>query len=405
VVSDGSGEQFFVGDLTTGKIEQTFDLNELHYDDCDAGDDEKWCMTFQTRHRLDHLGRREIVYAYNPVAQRGAGGDVEDDTTILGVALEGGEERWRVDALDFSQGFDGSQFCWWDDNDPCRPHPDGDEINNRTCRLYEAHDMVVVDQDDAGLTMWVADSKNARMLKVHATYDSTCAVVEEVVNAALVDWDIYITPNSMQWWVEDGEEHLLATMKSSWDVADFTQEGGDGRGKIVEFAKRDGFWRQLWEFPPESAIEPSFVNAPHGVARTVTDSGEEYVVFAHSLALSDEFDRGEGGTFTVLRIEEESPVYLFDAVLPDLSMGFTRDINPLDDGLFMGVDSGCISGLDCDRPTGLYVLDFDLDNQPPSELSGMWTPDNDQIDDRVVEVMAGPFFGNADMIYSVELVP
>lgn len=404
LVSDGSGEQWFTGDLSTGRVEQAVDLNRSHPSDCDQDNPELWCMTFQSRYRIDHRGRPEVLYAYNPVQQRASQGF--SDTTLVGVGAEDLQEHWRIEALDFSQNFSSDQYCWWDPEDPCSPHPEGDEVNNWTCRLYEAHDMVVVEQDEEGLRLWVADSRNARLIKIRASYGDRCAVVEDVVNAALLDWDIYITPNSLQWWVEDGEEHLLATMKSSFEEADFTQEGGDARGKVVELVRREGEWEQRWEHPPESAIEASFVNAPHGVERVLGETGTEYVLFAHSLGLGEDFGEGSGGSIGVLRIEGDSATYLYDAVIEgDLPFQYTRDITALPDGMFLAADSGCTSGLDCPHPTGLYVLELPLDSAVASELDGVYTPDHDRLDTRTVEVLAGPFFDSASMIYSAELLP
>ena len=406
VISDGSGEKWSIADLQSGQVDRVYDYNAEQYDRCDGGDPEKWCMSFQATPRSGLDGRREVVFAFNPIGSAGAADTEQESTVLAAVDFDSFEQIWSFSRLDFSVNYEQEEPCRWDEADPCAPHPDGNELNRRTCSIFEAHDLVIVSEDASSVTAWVADSRNARVVKVRLDRTNTCAVVEDYVNAALADWDVYITPNSLQRWEDDDGEHLLLTLKSSLEEADFLQEPGNGRGKIVEFVRRDGKWDQLWEFPPESVVGPSFVNAPHGVMRTTGEDGLTYVLFAHSLGMSTDFDAGEGGSISVLRIVDDTPVYLYDAVLTGKDpWTYTRDVTALPDGTFLVAESGCVSGTDCPYETALYRVELPLADAEPAGRTGAFESGGDEQVLLEVEAIGGPWFSSQEMIYSVEVVP
>ena len=408
LISDGSGEQWFIGSLEDESVSTRYDLNEHQFNECNKGVDSLWCMTFQSRLRKSNTGKDEVVYSYNAVEHHSDESSLVRDSSIVGVGLSSSDANWVVDAIDFSSHFGLGDPCTWDAADTCSPSPKGDEVNDWQCRLYETHDVQVVEEDSSNITMWVADSKNARLLKLELDKTSRCATVLEIVSARHPDWDIYITPNSFQIWQEQGADVLLVTFKSTNPDADFTQDGGTFRGKVAQFRKRGDEWEQDWEFPPESVTGESFVNSPHGVVRTTISDGSTWVLFAHSLSLGSDFGVGAGGTIGALKIDNGEPTYMFDAT-PDAAFEwqYTRDIEALSDGNFLVADAGCTSGLECENETGLFVVDLNLleATPPPKGSDGVYEEGRGRLNIQPVEIIAGPFFSDTSMIYSVEEVP
>lgn len=393
VVSDLHGDKVFVADLARGREAWRVDVDDALPDACKVADDEgRFCLVYQSRHRVDADGHDEIVFAVTP-----AGGDDPYDphnvAQIHGVrATDPPEWRWSVDRLDFSQVDPDGALCARDPADPCAPAPGLDADAARRCQLYWPHDFDVLGEDEDGLSLIVADTRNRRVLWLDAPREEgACAVVTEVLGEGHPDWDVYASVNSLDFWEEGGTRHLLLTVKDTSPGGE--QDGGDGRGKVVRFEDPGEGWVQRWEFPPRSTEGPSFVNAPHGVAHD-----DAFVYFAHSLGRSDAWNEGEGGSVGVLSLDG---AYAFDAVLPDTTLLWPRDVTPLGDGRLALVDSGTKGAESAPAATRLYVVALGED-VAPSGLGGAWTADGADQAFRALDVRDAPDFGDGWVYYSAQ---
>lgn len=393
VVSDLHGDKVVVADLARGREAWRVDVDDALPDACKVADDEgRFCLVYQSRHRVDADGHDEIAFTVTPAGHDGDPYDPRNVATIQGVrASDPVAWRWSVDRLDFSQVDPDGALCARDPADPCAPAPGQDADAARRCQLYWPHDFAVLGEDDDGLSLVVADTRNRRVLWLDAPREEgACAVVAEVLGDGNADWDVYASVNSLEVWEDGGARHLLATIK---DTSPGDQDGGDGRGKVVRFEDAGDGWAQRWEFPPESTEAASFVNAPHGVAHDA-----DRVYFAHSLGRAAAWNEGEGGSVGVLSLDG---AYLFDGVLPEGDLLWPRDVAPLGDGRLALVDSGAKGAESAPAATRLYVVELGED-VAPSGLGGTWTADGSDQAFRALDVRADPDFGDGWVYYSAE---
>ncbi len=408
LVSDLRGNQWFTADPNTGEVEDSFLLSTLEPEVCTGEENERYCLLFQSREHIALDGSDEILFTYSALDVSDGDDDSKTDliARVYSVDRATHEPRWHIDALDFSHLTNGSDYCPFDPGDPCHPSEAMETRDYWACSLHMTHDMVVTAEDESSVSMWLVDSRNSRMLHVTSPRDGTCAVVDTVLDDHVEDWDIYNSNNSMQLWQDGDDENLLMSVKNSFpdDQTGESQFGGPGRGKIILWRRNTATgspWAQVWEFPPVSETEESFLDDPHGVDTIVDDSGHRYALFAHSLGHSDGPDYGEGtgGSIGVVRIDDDAPVYVFDVLLPGADvLQFPRDVTPLPDGSWLFTDSGCL-GDGCAYETADWIVRLP-EFQPSEGFSGAWRPDHGQQQFVEAEVLRGPMFQPANLLFS-----
>jgi len=398
LVTDLAGGSWFVGDPFTGEVDLEVDLEEVDPAGC-AGED-RFCMLYQARYRADE----EVVFTWSPVDE--SDGGTLDRTDRLGRvaawSVDTLSERWRLEALDFSAHFDPDGPCAYEVEDPCTPAATLTDREFQACQLYQPHDLRVVSDDGDLVDLWIADTRNARMLRVELEVTGSCGVVTEVIDRdRSADWDIYNSVNSFEL---EGDRLWMSVKDTFASADDGEQASGDGRGKVLHWASGADGWAQVWEFPPQSSEHESFVNSPHGVARQVTAEGTELVAFAHSLGRSTAYDDGHGASVGVLRVEDGEPRYLFDGVLAvEDRLEYSRDIEPLDEDRWLVTDTGCKSGNDCAWGTGVWVVRLD-GAAAPADVTGAWSADGGEQVFEDLEVVGERRFEDFAGLYSTEWI-
>ncbi len=409
LVTDLRNNGWFTGDAETGERLSAFDLADVEPDFCLPDYESTYCLVYRSIHRQALDGRPEVVFTYSRLdATEGSDAEIGDLYGVyLGVDAETHAIRWSFDQLDFSQ-LSTYDRCPWEEADSCAASEDLAPSEYRACTMRMPHDQHVLEETEDSLALWVADTRNYRMLRVDLDKGERCAVVREVISEHTHDdWDIYQSVNSFQYWQDQTGEQLLMSIKGSisWG-AGAEQHGGDSRGKILRWRKpHGGDWAQVWEWPPESTGAPSFVNAPHGADHLEGPDGREWVVFAHSLGLSDRWGDGTGGTVGVIAVQGDEPEYVADLV-PVGSEGFhwTRDVTALSDGTILVTDSGCLSGNDCVYPPAVYTLSLEGIEPADEGQDGAWTADRHRLWLQEAAVLRGPFFEDGRILYSANPV-
>lgn len=400
--SDLRGNEWFVADLGSDEVVERYSLSDVDPGICEGQDNPVYCLLFESMPHQALDGREEIVFTWSALDLTDGDDDGANDliSRIAGVDRADGSLRWSIRNLDFS-GLESSS-CLYDAADPCSVRSDLEPYQVWDCSLHMTHSVWITEEDEDSLGMWVVDSRNSRLLHLQARRDDQCAVVDTLVDSDRhPDWDVYNSVNSLERLELDGETVLLMTVKGSFpdDKTGSDQEGGPSKGKILLW--REDPLEQIWEFPPQTEGAESFVNTPHGIAWLERPSGERWVLFAHSLGRSDNEDFGSGslGSVAVLRLDDDGPTYLYDAVLPpdQGELRFPRDVTPMPDGRVLVSDSGCL-GDDCAYETGLWVLD--LPDAEPTGKGGRWSVDHADQEFKKVEADAGPYLQAADMLYS-----
>jgi hypothetical protein len=216
---------------------------------------------------------------------------------------------------------------------------------------------------------------------------------DAAVPGGSAEWDIYTSVNGMSLWDDDAGRHLYLSIKDT--QGDDEQQAGDGHGKILHWSDAGG-WHQEWEFPPQSTVDASFVNSPHGIA-----FDDDHVFFAHSLGRSDVYNDGSGGSFGVL---DRDGGYLYDLVVPGHDVVYARDITLLGDARFALVDSGTKGDEHAPAETRLWLGTLP-DNQASSGLSGVWTSAHANQEFRDVNLVSRPKYKDAWVLYSAEVAP
>ncbi len=410
VVTDLRNNGWFMGHAETGEVLDRFDLGTVEPDVCLPDYETTYCLVYRSIARQALDGTTEVVFTYSRLdASDGSDAEIGDLYGVyLGVDAATHEIRWGFDELDFSQLGTPYDRCPFDPDDPCATSTELQPGEYRACTMRMPHDQHVIAEGDDAIELWVADTRNYRMLRLELDKGSSCAVVREVIDEHThADWDIYQSVNSFQRWEDSQGEQLLMSVKGSisWGEGE-AQHGGDSRGKILRWRRpHGGDWAQVWEWPPETTVAPSFVNAPHGVDHLTGPDGREWVVFAHSLGLSDRWGDGTGGTVGVIAVEDDVPAYVAD-LLPAGTEGFhwTRDVTALADGTILATDSGCLSGNDCEHAPSVRVLSLE-DIEPASDgQDGVWTADRSRMWLQEAAVLWGPHFEDGRILYSANPV-
>lgn len=388
VVSDLHGDAVHLVDLGTGGIRYTYDVDGHNVDECRVQDDQhRFCLVYQSRHRLTDDGQDEIVYTYSPVADDSA--DPEDVRgRVVGVApTDPPSTRWQLDRLDWSLVDPDRARCAWDAADPCAVDRAvaTTEAAIRACQLFWPHDLQILGEDPdfeggaGGVRLVLADTRNDRLLWVTASRQSTCGLVTEVLDHTNPDWDLYASINGVDTWEDGTTRRLLFSAKDAHgdgSQLEGTWEEGAGKGKIVQWRDDGEGWVQEWEFPPQSSSVLSFVNSPHGVTH---DDGHVY--FAHALGSGDTWNVGAGGSLGVL---DRDGGYLYDALPARKDLLYARAVAVLDDGRLLLTDSGTKGDEHAPAQTSLFVLEPGDD--APSGKSGAWSSDHAEQEFRFLHV-------------------
>ena len=395
VVSDLHGGGWFIADAASGAVAVDRSLAADFPDACLDGAD-RYCLIYQSRHRVDLAGHDEVVVTFSP-AGLPDDADPHDPTNngqIVGYrVLDPPEITWHLDRLDWSEVDPGQRICRSDPADPCRPAPETSAEEAQACALFWPHDVHVQTEDTSGLHLIVADTRNKRVLWINTTPGSTCGRVTDVLNGVNPDWDVYTSVNAVDPWEDDAGRHLLLSIKDT--LGDDAQQTGDGRGKIVQFTDGGAGWAQDWEFPPASTTEASFVNAPHGVTHDA-----DHVYFAHSLGRSEVFNDGLGGSIGVLG---RDGTYRYDGVIPTRRLLFPRDTTPVPGGHLVVVDSGEKGSTLAPALTALYVVDLPAD-PPAPDGDGVWTADHARQSFVAVDLRNHPDTAGRWVLYSADPV-
>lgn len=381
VSSDLNHDAWYLAELPSEQTTGVLRLAEYDPEACSG--EKQYCPLYGAQIWRDDVGVEQVLFSWSP--------DGEQSTLprygkIASVDKQTQETRWFVDRLDFGEF---SSLC------PEMPScPDPTAVAESMCRLNQPHEMKIVAVQDDMLTLWVADSRNARMLKMELTQGSNCGLVVDALTEEHVQWQGYLGVNGFDYWVVDEVEHMLFSIK---DTTTAVLDGGAGRGRIMKWSGREKKWTREWVFPAEDALAPQFLNTPHGVIRWLQPDGQEAFLYAHSRAFSDAWDTGTGGTIGAGVLVDGVPNYAYDAVLPDYDMHFPRDISLMSDEHALVTDSGCSVG-DCAEKPSIWVVS--LPQPVPSAALGGWSESADALHLEVIVPDIGPLYSDKGLIFS-----
>lgn len=405
LASDLHGNSWFSADSAGATLDR-FSLDAID-PVCQGEDHDPYCLLFQSHERTAWDEAAEVDFAWAVLDTEG-GDDGREDLVgqLAGVDAETGATRWRVSNLDFSH-WAGPVDCPYELDDPCHPSDSLTDREYHACRLWMPHDVAVVSETATSTRAWVADTRNNRLLELDIPHDDTCARVDSVIDTELVGWDVYDAPTSVEFATDaNGIDTILFATKSSEGKGHAAEEqlSGSGKGKILLWENRGADWSQRWEFPPQVEGAESFVNSPHGATFAKDAAGDPLVIYAHSLGAAGVWGGDSGqGTIGVLKIDAAGgPAYVGDVRLPaHATLHFPRDVSPVGDAGWLVSDSGC-AGEPCGQPTGAWMIS--VPNGDVSGASGAWSTDHENQVFLDAKLLAGPFFGSAQQLYSVDWV-
>lgn len=322
VVETSTG-RILLADDRTGAYEGEICLSELAPTDCpkEPLEEDDLCQVFSTEHFLED-GESSWLISY-----------VLSDTSVNYTPSRLARIRpthppeviWEVTGLSFAEHhparYDGA--CITD----AAP-----EVPN--CNLNATHTVL-----EDGDRLVVADTNNARVLWLEKPADGTRGPAEviDVIDENHPSWQDWRSINNVQRLTEGDRELLLTTFKSAR-----TDGGLVDTGSIVLWDVSDtGSPELLWVYPPDGG----FVAAVHHGQVQQTASGEQWLIYSHSLGASEDPDNGVFGSVGMARYNgTQPPDYLADGVLGviDKSLGFVREVEipPPYDWLLI-TDSGC----------------------------------------------------------------
>jgi hypothetical protein len=381
VSSDLGLDAWFLAELPSEKTIGVLRLAEYDPDACSG--EKQNCPLYGAQIWRDDVGAEQVLFSWSPSGEQRT---LSRYGKIASVDKHTQETRWFVDRLDFGEF---SSLC--PDMPSC---PDPTAVAENVCRLNQPHEMQIVAVQDDMLTLWVADSRNARMLKMELMQDSNCGLVVDALTAEHVQWEGYLGVNGFDYWVVDDVEHLLLSVKSTTDAV---LDGGVGKGRIMKWSGRKKKWIREWVFPPEEEVSPQFLNTPHGVTRWLQPDGQEAFLYAHSRALSDEWNTNTGGAIGVGVLVDGIPKYAYDAVLPNYEMHFPRDISLMSDDHALVTDSGCSAG-SCNEPPSVWAVS--LPKPVPSTARGGWSDSADELNIKTMLPDIGPLYLGKGLIFS-----
>lgn len=368
---------------------------------CEAESLENQCRVYGARHRVTMEGGDEVGLSYSHTVIDGENSaDHHDPTKWVGWDLKRGKANWQLQYLDF--GTNGFLYeCALDAEDACA-QVDPSLPGAARCEGNFSHEFVVTEESTLGRRILLTDTGNDRLITAWLPEGELCGEVEEVLHTGMGGWDVYSGPNSLQHRVDDDGARMLLSFRDAETVsaAGRAQHGGPGHGKVTQWVRRDDGWEQEWEVPPALDGDSSFLNVPHGALWAEGPAGEPWLVVAHSLGTSASFMAIDGGSIAVFDLSSGEPKYLYDGIAPDGAFfGFPRDIEPLGDGQFVIVDSGCISSTDCPVPSQAWVVR--LPSGDSAGLDGAFRPDHSHQVFVEIEMVEGPFLADTLLLYSI----
>ena len=349
VIAETSSGRLLMADQNTGAYEGEICLYEMLPEDCVANpvaEDDK-CMIFSAEHFLEDDVSSWLVSI------------VLNDSTLDFTPSQLSRIRpahppeaiWTVSSLSFDrwqpQIYGGR----------CAPDPDP---ANPDCHLNAAHTVL-----ESGDQLIVADTNNSRVLWLEKpTAGSGPAEVVHVLDGSHPDWADWRSINNVQHLTEGDRTLLLTTFKSS--ISDSLQQD---EGRIVLWDVTDpSLPERVWAYP-----EQGFLAAVHHGQVQQTASGEQWLIYAHSLGASDDPDEGLFGSVGMARFNgTQPPEYLADGILEvvDQSMGFVREVEiPAPHDWMIITDSGCENRQSECELSG-RVISVSLPDLTPSGLSG-----------------------------------
>ncbi|MFT5687078.1 MAG: hypothetical protein ACI8RZ_008035, partial [Myxococcota bacterium] len=205
--------------------------------------------------------------------------------------------------------------------------------NVPNCNLNATHTVL-----EDGDRLVVADTNNARVLWLEKPADGVSGPAEviDIIDETHPDWQDWRSINNVQLLTEGDRDLLLTTFKSARTDSGLVDTGSIVLWDVTNTDKPT----QVWVYPPTG-----FVAAVHHGQVQQTASGEQWLIYSHSLGASEDPDNGVFGSVGMARYNgTQPPEYLADGILGviDKSLGFVREaeIPPPYDWLLV-TDSGC----------------------------------------------------------------
>lgn len=367
LIADTSHGRYLYVRLDDATIVHEIRLDALNPDLCS----DEVCAAFVGWPSVGADGADELTVSFAPNTR---GEPATANIERIRVGPEGDTILWQLDRLDFLTNFsDRPDVCA--QVSPCEVPEDPDETLRRKCRLALSHEVKVIEEDDASVSLWIADTEGpARVLKVRLDKTTTCGVVEDVLSAdTATSWGGYEAINDVDPVdLGDGRDTLLFNS--------LNHNSDQGLASASLWQSVDGAWTRLWQHPSEES--GGYLAAAHNPDWVTDDDGQTYLIYANSNGMGahplvSRFTGADDhmGSIGVARATAEGVEYLFDAALPG-QFGFLRDVNRLDDGTFLVTDSGCMhpEDTDCTHPGALWHVALpELSTATPSGLSGVFT--------------------------------
>lgn len=287
----------------------------------------------------------------------------------MGAPGKADQTLWRLRQLDFT-GVASNGSCTAKCGDT-GPIPMG-------CRVLLPHELELTAEDTAAQWAEVTFAEMSNNRIVHARLDykngNTCAKVLWTLDSHNLEWPPNSAPNGVQPLSLPEGNFMITTMLSQ----DSTVQAGGGR--IMLWEQIGNEFEKVWEFPGDQNGTDTYLNAVHnGHIQTNPRTGQRYLVYGHSLGLSDRWNDGVGGSWGIAAIDDiyDQPDYLTDLTVPTgtAPMEFTRELEFLPDGTLLGMDAGSYFPGDSDAGAP-ELWWFKLDQFPTSDRAANYTPDH-----------------------------
>jgi len=288
---------------------------------------------------------------------------------------------WKLTKLDFS-GVDSNGICPDEAADKNRPY--------FGCGVQLPHEVLITDEnpDEKWVEMIIAEMTTSRIVKVHLDYTSgnTTGEVLWTLDTSVVGWDdTYYMPNYV--YMADGPEgrFLLVTLVSQNSTVTWSS------GRILMWDIGGSTPELQWEYPGVDAEgNEHYLNAVHGgTLQADPITGQQYLMYGHSLSQGSSFGVGEYGTIGIARVDDlrTLPTYLGDWQLPDTfePFSFPRESEFLPDGSLFLTEGGCYyyqQGQEC-RAQNYWIT---MPNMPATQKGGSFSADHSDLN--VVEIPA-----------------
>lgn len=287
----------------------------------------------------------------------------------IGAPGKADQTLWRLRQLDFS-GVASNGACTAKCGDS-GPVPSA-------CRLLLPHELILTAEDTTAQWAEVTFAEMGNSRIVHARLDykngNTCGKVLWTLDSHNPEWPPNAAPNGVQSLTMPEGNFMITTLLTQ----DSTVQAGGGRIMLWEQVGTE--FDRVWEFPGDQNGADTYLNAVHnGHIQTDPRDGQRYLVYGHSLGLSDRWNDGAGGSWGIAAVDDpfQLPDYLTDLNVPvgTRPMEFTRELEFLPDGSLLGMDAGSYFPGDSDAGAP-ELWWFTLDQFPTSDRAANFTPDH-----------------------------